>query len=76
MSLSSKIYAANMARAYKAAAAFERAALGPKVSKNWECLECGRLMTRRAAERAVNGAGCPGCGGSDIDLARVPNTAL
>ncbi len=33
------------------------------------CLECGRkFRTVKAAERAAFGdAGCPGCGGSDID---------
>ena len=32
------------------------------------CQECGRkFRTAKAAERALND-GCPGCGGSDIDL--------
>ena len=37
----------------------------------WRCQECGRVFkTARAAERAMNGDhGCPGCGGSDIDVA-------
>lgn len=40
-----------------------------KISKkDWECLECGRKFTARAAEKAVNGDGCPTCGGCDIDL--------
>jgi predicted nucleic acid-binding Zn-ribbon protein len=34
----------------------------------YACLECGRkFRTTKAAEKAVND-GCPGCGGSDIDL--------
>jgi predicted nucleic acid-binding Zn-ribbon protein len=34
----------------------------------WRCQECGRrFKTTRAAERAVE-EGCPGCGGTDIDL--------
>lgn len=40
-----------------------------KEKKNWICQECGRRMTTKAAERAAFGPkGCPGCGGSDIDL--------
>jgi len=40
-----------------------------KAPKDWKCQECGRRMTARAAERAAFGEdGCPGCGGSDIDL--------
>ena len=35
---------------------------------DWKCMECGRLMTLRGAERAVS-EGCPRCGGSDIDVA-------
>lgn len=32
------------------------------------CQECGRkFKTTKAAERAVD-KGCPGCGGSDIDV--------
>lgn len=39
-------------------------------SKNWQCQECGWRLTLAAAERAMYGPnGCPGCGGSDIDLA-------
>lgn len=35
----------------------------------YKCLECGRrFKTATAAERAMS-EGCPGCGGSDIDLA-------
>lgn len=43
--------------------------------KEWACQECGHLMTLRQAERASFGPnGCPGCGGSDIDLAvEVPS---
>lgn len=41
----------------------------PKESPLFACLECGRgFRTTRAAERAAWN-GCPGCGGSDIDLA-------
>lgn len=40
-----------------------------KVSKDWVCLECGKRMTLRRAEKAMSDAdGCPGCGGADIDL--------
>jgi predicted nucleic acid-binding Zn-ribbon protein len=40
------------------------------------CLECGhKFKTTRAAERAMNGNGCPKCHGSDIDLDRAPATA-
>lgn len=53
---------------------------------SFKCQECGyRFRTVRAAERAAFGdAGCPGCGGSDVDLdpgpwmagvATVPNPA-
>jgi ParB/RepB/Spo0J family partition protein len=34
--------------------------------KDWQCQECGRTMTPKAAEKA---RGCPGCGSQDIDLA-------
>jgi len=37
---------------------------------DWKCMECGRLMTLRGAERAVS-EGCPRCGGSDIDVAPI-----
>ena len=38
--------------------------------KDWQCMECGKRMTLAQAERAAYGDdGCPGCGGSDIDLA-------
>lgn len=35
----------------------------------WQCLECGKKFASAAsAERAANSdAGCPGCGGTDID---------
>lgn len=39
-----------------------------KKPKDWCCNECGRRMTLAAAERAAS-VGCPGCGGSDVDLA-------
>jgi DNA-directed RNA polymerase subunit RPC12/RpoP len=40
-----------------------------KPARDFVCLECGRRMTARAAERATTGNdGCPGCGGVDIDL--------
>lgn len=36
--------------------------------ETWICLECGRkFKTAKAAERASM-KGCPGCGGTDIDL--------
>ncbi len=38
-----------------------------KKIKEFECLECRRAMTLRAAEKAMS-VGCPGCGGVDIDL--------
>jgi hypothetical protein len=36
----------------------------------FQCMECGRkFYTAKAAERASFGdSGCPGCGGSDIDI--------
>ncbi|KKM61735.1 hypothetical protein LCGC14_1528690 [marine sediment metagenome] len=34
-----------------------------------QCMECGKKLTLRQAERAVHGDGCPRCGGSDIDTA-------
>ena len=39
----------------------------------FECMECGKkFYSVTAARRAMNGdEGCPGCGGSDIDLPRV-----
>lgn len=42
---------------------------GKKIfSNSWQCLECGKKFRDAAsAERAVNGSGCPGCGGTDID---------
>ena len=34
----------------------------------WRCQECGRrFRTTKSAERAAL-EGCPGCGGTDIDL--------
>ena len=38
--------------------------------RDWECLECGRKLTLRQAERASS-VGCPKCGGVDIDLRRA-----
>ena len=39
------------------------------MATQFQCYECGRkFRTVSAAERAVT-FGCPGCGGSDIDLA-------
>jgi predicted nucleic acid-binding Zn-ribbon protein len=40
----------------------------PAAPKDWQCMECGKRMTLRAAERATS-EGCTKCGGSDIDLA-------
>jgi NAD-dependent SIR2 family protein deacetylase len=37
--------------------------------KDWMCLECGKKMNLRAAKKAMTLAGCPKCGGSDIDMA-------
>lgn len=40
-----------------------------KQPRDWRCQECGKQMTMQAAERAMCGPnGCPGCGGSDIQL--------
>ena len=45
--------------------------------KDWQCQECGKLMTVQQAERAMTGTtGCLGCGGVDIDLAPVFPTAM
>ena len=42
------------------------------VSPVFACRECGtRLSAKRAALALNSEDGCPGCGGSDIDLARV-----
>ena len=38
-----------------------------KPLKDWQCMECGRKMTARSAEKAMS-VGCVSCGGSDIDL--------
>jgi len=41
-----------------------------KALRDWQCLECGKRLTLKAARQAMFGAyGCPKCGGSDIDLA-------
>lgn len=37
-------------------------------SRPWQCLECGRGMTRSEAERIVNGTDRCECGGVDVDL--------
>ena len=37
-------------------------------NQDWKCQECGKLMTAKQAEKAVFGAGCTRCGGTDIDL--------
>lgn len=43
--------------------------VAPKGQALFRCQECGRgFRTVTAAERATN-EGCPGCGGSDIDMA-------
>lgn len=41
-----------------------------KTGAQWACLECGRGFRTVAAARRAMHDGCPGCGGSDIDLAR------
>jgi uncharacterized protein YlaI len=45
-----------------------------KAPRDWQCQECGKRMTAKAAERAMYGGtdGCPKCGGMDIDLAVLP----
>lgn len=41
-----------------------------RLPKDWQCQECGKLLTVKQAEIAVSGIhGCPKCGGTDIDLA-------
>ena len=50
-----------------------KVALRGLIKKNrplFACMECGKkFYTTRAAERASFGDdGCPGCGGSDIDV--------
>lgn len=41
-----------------------------KTAKAFACQECGKLLTLAQANAAANGSkGCPGCGGSDVDLA-------
>ena len=40
--------------------------------RSFQCMECGRRLSTRAAERAAFGDfGCPGCGGSDIGEAEA-----
>ena len=39
-----------------------------KAVKDWQCQECFHKTTAKGAERAVNGGGCPKCGGSDFDI--------
>lgn len=36
---------------------------------SWQCLECGKRMSAKSAEKAAFGSGCTRCGGTDIDLA-------
>lgn len=51
----------------------EKGLEGPRRRQmGFACMECGhKFKTVKAAERASFGAnGCPGCGGSDIDLAK------
>ena len=38
------------------------------VDRDWQCMECGKQMTLKQAERASFGSGCPKCGGGDIDM--------
>lgn len=41
-----------------------------KQPKDFQCLECGKYLTLKQAERAMYGdKGCPKCGGTDIDAA-------
>lgn len=41
----------------------------PQGQALFRCQECGRgFRTTAAAQRAVD-EGCPGCGGSDVDMA-------
>lgn len=40
-----------------------------KQPRDWQCFECGHLMTATQAERATWSNGCTKCGGVDIDLA-------
>ena len=44
----------------------------------FQCMECGKnFYSTRAAERATFGdEGCPGCGGTDIDLPRTDEEHL
>ncbi len=45
--------------------------------KDWQCQECGKLMTLKQAERAFsNVQGCPKCGGADIDLVSSVRTVM
>jgi len=36
-----------------------------KAVKAWQCMECGKKLTLKQAEKGE----CPKCGGADIDLA-------
>ena len=41
-------------------------------SRPFQCMECGKKMTLRQAEKAMYGVnGCPKCGGADIDEATL-----
>lgn len=42
---------------------------GKVAPKNWMCMECGKRLTFKQAEKASYGVqGCPKCGGVDISL--------
>lgn len=39
-----------------------------KTALDWACMECGKRLTLKQAQRAFsNVQGCPKCGGADID---------
>jgi predicted nucleic acid-binding Zn-ribbon protein len=49
-----------------------------KAEPLWVCLECGRGFRTTAAAAMALATGCPGCGGTDIDIhvpTRAPRTA-
>lgn len=41
-----------------------------KSKKEWQCMECGKLLSSKGASKAMS-EGCPKCGGVDIDLAET-----
>ncbi len=43
--------------------------MGRRITKPFQCMECGKKLTLKQAEHAVYGDGCPCCGGPDIDEA-------